>query len=166
MPGPVQRVAGFELLAGIELEPALTALLFRPAIPGDAKRLQPPAWKRDEVLLQRIDPEGVGDRIVVERNVRAIRADHEPVAIAKERGRDPEMLERGVGEVAEYRCRRGRLHCERVVRALPGIKLRRVTAGAGVGADVFYRLLSRRMWRGAEQVHDGYRAGSHRADHS
>ena len=57
------------MLAGIEVEPALTALLFRPAIPGDAERLQPPAWKRDQVLLQRIDPEGVGDRIVLQRTV-------------------------------------------------------------------------------------------------
>src|SRR5262245_14649879 len=111
MPGPMQRVAGFELLAGIEVEPALTALLFRPAIPGDAKRLQPPAWERDQVLLKRIDPEGVGDRIVVQRAVRAIGADHEPVTATEESCRDTKMLERGVGEVAEHRCRRGRLHC-------------------------------------------------------
>jgi hypothetical protein len=50
-PGPVQRVARFELLVGVEMEPALAALLFRPAVPGDAQRLQPPAGKRDQILL-------------------------------------------------------------------------------------------------------------------
>jgi hypothetical protein len=75
------------------------------------------------------------------------------------------MLKRGTGEGAEHRCRRGRLHCERLVRALPGIKLRRVAAGAALDADVFYRLVSGRIWRGADEA-DGYRAGSQRADHS
>jgi hypothetical protein len=71
----MQWVAGFELLGWIEVEPALPAPLFRPAVPGDAERLQPPARKRDQRLLQRIGPEGVGDRIVVQRTVRAIGAD-------------------------------------------------------------------------------------------
>ena len=49
--GPVQWVAGLELLAGIEVEPALAALPLCPAVPGDAERLQPPTRKCDQVLL-------------------------------------------------------------------------------------------------------------------
>jgi hypothetical protein len=83
--GPVQWIAGLELLAGVELEPSLAALLFWPAVPGNAERLQPPAGKPDQILLQRIDAESVGDRIVVQCAVRAIGADHELFAIAVER---------------------------------------------------------------------------------
>jgi hypothetical protein len=83
--GPVQWIAGLELLAGVELEPSLAALLFWPAVPANAERQQPPAGKRDQVLLQRIDAESVGDRIVVQCSVRAIGADHELFAIAVER---------------------------------------------------------------------------------
>jgi hypothetical protein len=64
-PGPVQGIAGFELLAGIEMKPALAALVFWSAVPGDAERLIAPARKRDQILLQWIDTEGVSDRIVV-----------------------------------------------------------------------------------------------------
>src|SRR5271166_5651922 len=46
--GPVQWIAGFQLLAGIEVKPALAALVFWPAVPGNAERLQPPTGKRDQ----------------------------------------------------------------------------------------------------------------------
>ena len=52
-PCPVQRIAGLELLVGIEMEPALAALVLRPAVPGDAERLHPAVGKGDQVLLQR-----------------------------------------------------------------------------------------------------------------
>ena len=79
-PGPVQRVVGLEVLAGIEMEPALAALLFRAAVPGNAERLIPPPGESDKVLLQRIDPEGVDDLVVVERAVGTLGIDHELVA--------------------------------------------------------------------------------------
>ena len=65
-PGPMQRIAGLELLAGVELEPALAALVFRAAIPGDAERLIASPGKGDQILLQRIYPEGVGDPVIVQ----------------------------------------------------------------------------------------------------
>jgi hypothetical protein len=51
------------------------------------------------------------------------------------------MLQPCIGEIAEHCCRRGELHCQRVVRALPGIELRRVTAGAGLPANESGRLI-------------------------
>src|SRR5262249_41353823 len=118
-PGPMQRVAGFELLTRVEMEPALTALLFRAAIPGDAERLIASPGKGDQILLQRIYPEGVGDRMVVRRAIRTVGADHEFVAIAEKGRRDTEMLEPGAGEIAEHRRRRRGLHRQSMMRALP-----------------------------------------------
>jgi hypothetical protein len=92
-PGPVQSIAGLELLAGVKVEPPLAALLFRPAVPGDTERLQPSTRERDQILLQRIDAEGVGDRIVLQCAVRTVGADHVFVAVAEEGGFDPKMLE-------------------------------------------------------------------------
>jgi len=63
-----------------------------------------------------------------------------------------------VGEITEHRRSRHRLHRLRVVRGLPNFEFRGVAAGAGVGADVFCRLVSKRQ--------HGHRSGSHRADHS
>jgi hypothetical protein len=40
------------------VEPALAALIFRPAVPGDAERLQP-SPRENQILLQRIKPERV-----------------------------------------------------------------------------------------------------------
>jgi len=34
---PVQSIAGRQFLVGIEVKPTLTALIFRPVVPGDAK---------------------------------------------------------------------------------------------------------------------------------
>src|SRR5690348_8383909 len=82
-PGPVQPVASRQFLVGVEVEPALAALLFRAAVPGVAERLIAPPWKGDQVLLQRVDPEGVGDLVVVESAVRPLGVDHELVAPAR-----------------------------------------------------------------------------------
>ena len=152
--GPVQWVTGLDLLSWVEVEPALAALLFRPAVPGDAERLQPLTGKSDQVLLQRIDAESVGDRIVVQCAIGAAGADHELVAIAEEDSRDPKMVERRVGEVTEHRCRRRGLHCQGMVRALPGIELRGVTAGAGLRANKNCRLIGARGYRPGQRQHD------------
>src|SRR5262249_1628144 len=56
---PMQHVVVLDLLVRVEMEPALAALLFRARVPGDRERLQAAVGKFDEILLQRIDPEGV-----------------------------------------------------------------------------------------------------------
>ena len=56
---PMQDVIVFDLLVRIEMEPTLATLLLRTSVPGDRERLQPSVREFDEILLQRIDPEGV-----------------------------------------------------------------------------------------------------------
>ena len=65
-PGPVQLVVVRDLLVGIEVEPALAALLLRPRVPGEAQRLEAPAREGDQILLQRVDAERVVDLVVVQ----------------------------------------------------------------------------------------------------
>src|SRR5262245_48538772 len=68
--GPVQPVSGSELLVGIKVKPTLATLFLRPAVPSNAERLILSSGKSDQVLLEGIDPKGIGDLIIVERAVR------------------------------------------------------------------------------------------------
>ena len=61
MPGPVQRIEMRHRSVRIEMKPALAALFLWPRIPCDRERLHAAAGKRDQILLQRIDAEGVFD---------------------------------------------------------------------------------------------------------
>jgi len=65
-PSPVQRATRLELLIGVEMKPAFAAFFFRAAVPCDAERLITPSGKGNQVLLQRIYPEGVGDPVIVQ----------------------------------------------------------------------------------------------------
>jgi hypothetical protein len=132
----VQRVAGLELLVRVELEPALAALPFRTAVPGDADCLQPSARKRDQVLLQRIDPEGVADLILVERAVGALRTHQELGTGAREGGGNAEMFEPGVGKIAQHGFFCRLLHRQSVVRALPKLRLGRMASRTHLTADI------------------------------
>jgi hypothetical protein len=58
---PMQNVVIADVLVRIEMEPALAALVRRPAVPGERQRLQPSVGKLDQILLQRIDAERVFD---------------------------------------------------------------------------------------------------------
>jgi len=49
---------------GLQVEPALSALCFRARIPGDRQCLVAAAGKRDQILLQGVDTEGVADLVV------------------------------------------------------------------------------------------------------
>jgi len=55
-PCPVQRIAMGNFLIGIEVKPALP---FR--VPSNGEALKSAAWKFDQILLQRLDTEGVLD---------------------------------------------------------------------------------------------------------
>ncbi len=125
-PGPVKRVAVRHLFLRVEVEPALPALLRRPGVPADVQGLVPAARKRDQVLLQREGPEGVGDRVLPELPVRPVGANEELAVALEERGRDAEMREARVLEVPDDRFLAGLLHGEVVVRAVPPPRLLRV----------------------------------------
>jgi len=119
----------------------------RPAVsggyPSDAECLIASPGEGDQILLQRIYPEGVGDRIVVQRAVRTVGADNEFLAIAEKGRRDAEMLELGAGEIAEHRRRRRGLHRQRMMRALPRSEFGGMAAGASMAADEGRRFVGR-----------------------
>jgi len=58
---PVQGISMVDFLIRIEMEPALSALCLCAAIPGNRQCLQATIGEGDQVLLQRIMTEGVGD---------------------------------------------------------------------------------------------------------
>ncbi len=134
-PGPVQRVGVRNLLFRVEMKPALAALLRGPRVPHHVQRLQTPPRKRNQVLLERRDAEGVGDRILVELAVGPVGPREELALPLEERRRDAVVGEAGAVEVAENRLLRRFLHREVVVRALPAALLFRVTARARIAAD-------------------------------
>ena len=135
-PGPVQRIRVVDLLARLQMEPALAALILRPRIPGDRQRLVTSAGEGDQVLLQRVDAEGVGDLVVGELAVGAVGADHELVAAFEEAGFDALVPEPGVGEIAEDGRSRRPLHGEIVMRPRPRLEFTFMAGLADLGADV------------------------------
>jgi len=103
-PGPMQRITSLRRLIGIEMEPALPALIGGPGVPRGAERLDPAVRQRDQILLQRVDAEGVADLEVVEVPIRRIGGDEEfPVTLEKPRshaGVDEARVVRSVSAVA------------------------------------------------------------------
>src|SRR5262249_12804643 len=84
--GPVQHVVVLDLLVPVGMEPALAALLFRARVPGDREHLQAAVGKFDEILLQRIDAEGVFDLERRELAVRPVGLDQELAVAAEKAG--------------------------------------------------------------------------------
>ena len=134
--GPVQRILVVDLLAGLQMEPALAALILRPRIPGDRQRLIAAAGEGNQVLLQRIETEGVGDLVIGELAVRPVGAHHELVAAREEGGLDAVVAEFRVGEVAEDGLGVRLLHREVMMGSRPGLEFRLVAGLADGGADV------------------------------
>jgi hypothetical protein len=81
--GPMQRITGLELPVGVEVKPALPALILGPRIPGDAERLHPAVREGDQILLERVDAERVADLECAELAVRPV-GDDEELAVAPE----------------------------------------------------------------------------------
>ena len=129
--GPVQRVVRCDPFVGVQREPAPLR-----RVPRDGQALQPPARKRGQILLQRVDAEGIRQLEVGRLAVGAFRVHEESIAAAKEPRGDTEMCERRVVEVAQNRFGRGRLHGEVVVRAGPGGIGVLVAAGAVRFVDI------------------------------
>ncbi len=128
---PVQPVGRRDLLAGVEEEPAPGA-----GVPRDGEALQAPAGEGDQVLLQGIDAEGVGDLVLVQGVVRALGQDQELPAAPEEAPGLPPQGKRRVVEIAEHRALAGGLHRELVVGSLPLAVGALVAGGAALAADV------------------------------
>ena len=67
--GPVQQRSRLELFVGVEVEPSLATLVLRTRVPGEPEHLIAPVGKSDQILLQWIDAERMGDFVVVQRSV-------------------------------------------------------------------------------------------------
>src|SRR5207237_8605637 len=118
----------------------------------------------------RTGAEGVGDLVILRRGIRAARAHDEFGAAAEAAGRDPEMLELGIGEVAEHGRLRCLLHRPGVVRALPTFRLGWMTCRAHRTPDITRRLIRERGgWyadqrQGARHGHDPDQSRLHPAE--
>ncbi len=107
-------VPGLERFAGTEREPA--AVL---DMPRHRQSLQSPTGQADQVLLERVDSEGV---LHLERGLlagRPLGPDEVTVAVPEEPCRDAPFTERDVAEVAENGPWPGHRHGPLVVRPLP-----------------------------------------------
>jgi hypothetical protein len=100
-------------------------------------------------LLQRIDAEGVGDRVVGKLAVGAVGAHHEPVVTLEEGRFDALVPEPDVGEIAENAVLRRLLHGQSVMRSCPGLVFGCMAGHADRAADVGGQLAGR---RGGERV--------------
>ena len=133
--GPVQDVVVTDLLVRIEVEPALAALCLRSAVPGHRQGLQAAVGKLDQVLLQRIDAEGVFDLESGKLAIGSVGFDQKFAVVAKEARAHTVVVEGRAGKIAEHG-RLGRMiHRMPVLRATPQLGLLLVAAGAGRAAD-------------------------------
>ncbi len=122
---PVEPVGTRDPLARVEEEPSLPG-----HVPRQGEGLHAPAWKADEVLLERIPAEGVGHREDRGLPVGPVGLDEELRPVAKEAGLHPVALENDAGEIAPHR-RSARLgHGAVVVRSRPRLRLPLVAARA------------------------------------
>jgi hypothetical protein len=77
----MQLVGRADALLRVEMEPALLV-----DIPCDRQSLEAAVGQLDQVLLQRVDAEGIAHFIVVQLAVRPVGADEElPIALAERR---------------------------------------------------------------------------------
>ncbi len=124
-----------DLFIGIEMEPALSALLLRTAVPGERQRLQATVGKLHEILLQRIEAEGVLHLEGGELAVRAVGLDEELAVLAEKARTHAVIIEAGVVEVAKHGLVGRVIHRVLVLRAVPQLRFGLVTAGTGLAAD-------------------------------
>ncbi len=141
--GPVQWIAGRNRLIRVQMEPALPAGRFRTAIPGQAERLDAAAREGDQILLQRIDAERVGNLIVLQFTVRTIGSDEVLAVLARECGGHAEMRDAPIVEIAEDAARGRLLHSLVVMRAAPALGLGLMAGCADLTADETIRCKGR-----------------------
>jgi hypothetical protein len=120
--GPVERVAGLQRFVGEQVEPALAPRLRGARVPGPGKRAQAAALCLDQILLQRVDAEGVGQG---EHGLLAVGAAHDrfiALAGATKHGTLAAVLELHP-QLGQHGHGCGRLHGAGVIRRLPGQRL-------------------------------------------
>src|SRR5262249_38968315 len=133
--GPVQRVAMRHRAVGIEVKPALAALLFWPRIPRNGERLHPSVRKLDQILLQRINTKSVLHLEGRQLAIRPVGLNKELVAGAEEARTHPVVVERRIVEVPAHRFFGGVIHRVAMLGSLPELAFALMATGAGLAAD-------------------------------
>ena len=108
--GPVQRMTVIHAFAVVEMKPALQR-----NIPGRAMHLQTTVLHGQQILLQRLDAQRIGDIEIGSLTVTVRRGDVKPVLVAREVADFHIGLQRTLIKVAEYRSVRCRLHGQLMV---------------------------------------------------
>jgi len=128
--GPVQPVVRRDVLGRVEVEPT-----FPFGVPGDGQALVPSSWERNQVLLEGLPPEGVGDGVLVGLPIGS-RGLHEVLPVpGQESGPDVAVVEGDAGEVSPDVLGRGRGHGVVVVGAFPCVEFALVAFPASGPAD-------------------------------
>src|SRR6516164_3416646 len=131
----MQRIVVLDLLVRIEMEPALAALLLRPCVPRNRQRLHTVVGEFDQILLERIDAEGVFHLKGGKLSVRPVGLDKECIISPKKAGARAVIIEGRIVEIAEHRFLVCVLHGVLVLRCAPKLRLHHMTARAGLAAD-------------------------------
>ncbi len=105
------------------MKPALPAICGGTRVPGKRQRLQAASGEIDEVLLQRLYAEHVGDLVFAILPRRIGRCNVEAVVAPEEACRFAIVVEAGVVEIPEHGIGGGDLHRELVMRAEPVVVL-------------------------------------------
>ena len=142
--GPVQNIIVLDRFICREMKPSLATSITRSAVPCNRQDLEAAVRERNEILLQRIDAEGIFHFVDGQRSIGTIGL-HEKLSILTEEARlHTEIVKTHVVEIAEHRPVGGVLHCPLVLRRHPQPCLRLVTASAGAAADIGSNLRGRR----------------------
>jgi hypothetical protein len=127
--GPIEPVVGSQRAVRVEMVPALL-----PRIPGNRQALQPPAGKRNQVLLQGKPAEGMGDFEFSHLASRPRGGHHEPAFLLIKPGGHTEVMKLGIGEISQNRFIRCHGHGQLVMGALPLVVRVWVAVSAGAAA--------------------------------
>src|SRR6202022_1921714 len=106
----------------------------RPAVPGERQGLEAPVGKLDEILLQRIDPEGVFHFERGELAVGTISLDQKFSVPAEEARMHAVIIEARIAEIAQHRFVGRVIHGLLMLRPTPKLCLRLMAAGAALAA--------------------------------
>src|SRR6202048_4500512 len=131
----MQDVVVPDLLIRIKMKPALAAFFLRAAVPRDRQGLPAAVREVDQILLQRIDAEGVFHLEGGELSVRAVGLDKKFAALAEEPGAYVVIIEARVVEIAEHRRIVRVLHRVLVLGRTPQLRLLVVAARARLASD-------------------------------
>ena len=147
---PMQRVTGCDGLVGVEVIPPLPALALGPGIPGNRECLQPAVAKRQQILLQGLNPKHILDRIRFQLASGVIGLNEKGVAFLAEGRGYAKIIKGRVVEVAQDRLGCGLLHRQIVMGACPVGVGPLMAAGTGGITDVARFSLDRGSGQGAE----------------